>query len=183
MGCHGAMAQSLSDLMARLPERVAGFERRGPVQPDRTPGMIEGAIQSYGAPVATATVYLFKRRSEAVPDGPASRATQDELGDSIGGAMARLGMERGGGEIRFERERDTTLTVQGGPAVRCGLIRQKLGEGLQTDFVCVTGLAGRLLKFRITARYREQETPAMMTVVGHFIGGVVRSLAQRPGSI
>ena len=42
----------------------------------------------------------------------------------------------------------------------------------------MTGALGRLLKFRVTARHREDETSAMMTVAGHFIGAVTRAVVQ-----
>ena len=62
--------------------------------------------------------------------------------------------------------------------MRCGLVRQVVAGGLQTDFVCVTGALGRLLKVRVTARHSDDETSAMMTVVGHFIGAVTRTVVQ-----
>ena len=172
----GAQAQPAPEVIAKLPEQLAGFRRNGPIMPDPTPGMADGAIQRFSAGHSQATVYLFARTRDLVPDGPNSRAVQDEYTDSIGSVLARLGLERGGGQIRFERE--TTLNVQGGPALRCGLVRQTSAAGLQTDFVCVTGALGRLLKLRVTARHREDETPAMMTVVGHFIGTVTRTDVQ-----
>ena len=57
-------------------------------------------------------------------------------------------------------------------------MRQVLAAGLQTDFVCVNGALGRLLKLRVKARHHEGETPAMMTVVGHFISAVARTIVQ-----
>lgn len=178
IACSGARAQPASDVLGRLPEQLAGFRRNGPLMPDPTPGMVDGAIQRFSAGHGQATVYLFARARAPVPDGPGSRAVHEEYADSVGSVMARLGLERGGGEMRFERE--TTLNIEGGPAMRCGLVRQTLAAGLQTDFVCVTGALGRLLKLRVTARHREDETPAMMTVVGHFIGAVTRIVVQAP---
>ena len=62
--------------------------------------------------------------------------------------------------------------------MRCGLVRQVLTGGLQTDFVCVTGALGRLLKLRLTTRRREDDKPDMMKVVNHFIGEVTRTIVQ-----
>ena len=138
--------------LSSLPTPLGGvYERRGPTVPDRTPGVVSGAMLPLAAPDSFATVYLFRRTPAPVADGVASREAGDELAMSTAAMISRVSAEtgtRGAGPLGVAHQ------VEGVERMRCSAVAVPVANGMRGDAVCVGGVAGSLLKLRTTTFLR-----------------------------
>lgn len=165
-------------LLDALPAAIAGFERRGPAEPDPTPGMVTGALTRFARQGAFATLYLFNRGTTTVPEGPASPQAMAELRDTLLAASVSLA-----------RVSPTPLAWQhftignrqgqrsGGPELACARGVLTLPTGPRIEMACVTGLDGRMFKIRITAMPAAGQETAVQIVLDSLAGQMRDALA------
>ncbi|MFT8245422.1 hypothetical protein [Roseomonas sp. BN140053] len=163
--------------VTRLPAEAGGFRLAGPAQPDRTPGVREGMIARYEGRWGFATTYLFTREAAAVEEGPDSRQARQEL---VTAAAASLIAATQNGAPRPAREAAVTFQQGNAPALRCLLFERSLQSGLMTDFVCVTGVGGRLFKLRVTARHTAENREELVVAVGQLSTALIAGAGSRP---
>jgi hypothetical protein len=131
-----------------FPAEVAGFVR-GPRTDyeSRAPGFGSSVVYTNGR--WKADVYVYDLGQTAIPDGASSPAVRDQVeqaGREIG-AMVERGLYRGSEDKGAVRLKGTA-----GKALTCrafGIDHRELGA---TDsLLCLTGLKGRFVKFRLSA--------------------------------
>lgn len=146
-----------------FPAEVAGFVR-GPRTDyeSRAPGLGSSVVYTNGR--WKADVYVYDLGQAGIPDGPSSpavRAQVEQAGREIG-AMVQRGIYRGSEDRGAVR-----LTGATGQALACrafGIDHRALGA---TDsLLCLTGLRGRFVKFRLSA---PSETPPPRAEAERFI--------------
>ncbi len=162
---------ALAEAGARFPPEAAGL-RLVTTAPDTAPDVREGIVARYEATWGYATVTLF-RRDAAVPDGP-SNAVRDELTIATRDALA-VAAARGAPDPRAVRV--ALIQGPGLPDLPCSLA-ERAGRPFGTmDYTCVTGLGGRIVKLRITARTNAEGMAEANATVSGFATSVMRSLA------
>lgn len=140
-----------------FPAEVAGFVR-GPRTDyeSRAPGFGSSVVYTNGR--WKADVYVYDLGQAGIPDGPSSPAVQGQIeqaGREIG-AMVQRGIYRGS-----EDRGAVHLKGSAGKALTCrafGIDHRDLGP---TDsLLCLTGLKGQFVKFRLSAPTEKQPPPA-----------------------
>lgn len=136
-----------------FPAEVAGFVR-GPRTDyeSRAPGLGSSVVYTNGR--WKADVYVYDLGQAAIPDGPSSPEAQaqvEQAGREIG-AMVKRGVYRGS-----EDRGAVHLKGAAGKALTCrafGIDHRELGA---TDsLLCLTGLRGKFVKFRLSGPTEKQ---------------------------
>ena len=168
-----------------LPETLAGMARQGPPQRDTAPAT-QGSFLRYAGPGGIATVYLYTRDGmPPVDDAAAAVVTRELVLATIAASALHARAEAGDKPPPVPAWRSFMIQIgtarAGGTApLRCAHAAVVLRDRPYDDFVCVTGLGGRLLKLRLTlARVPGTEGRAA-GYVGAFAAAVLERL---PGAV
>ena len=128
-----------------FPEEVAGFSRGARTDYEsRAPGF--GYSVTYTNGRMKADVYVYGRSDEVIPDGPGSEAVAVQVAQAS--REIRTAVERG-----FYRDSTDLGAVQlgGARAPACRSFRiEHAALGPVQSLLCVTGLRGRYVKFRLS---------------------------------
>lgn len=186
----GAASATQVARLGALPPQVAGFDRRAPTEVDSTPGVLSGGIARYLRAGAFATIYLFDRGQGPIPDGPGSPTVQAELRGTTDVAtlliLTNIAASRPPQGAPASQPvavnwQDMTLGARRGEdtaaALACAHAFISHAGRVAVELACVTGLAGNLLKIRVTASASPGQEAAALTALTNFAGQVRDTLA------
>lgn len=176
-GAGGISAEStFAGALGLLPETLAGMTRQGAPQPEPVPGA-DGGLLRYASRAGIATVSLFTRDGGPIPDGPDSPAVMRELVLSTLAASAIRGAEAEGGKPPPSAAwRAFTVQANGVTPMRCAQLALVLRDRPLSEFVCVTGVAQRLLKIRLTLAHPPGAETRAAGYAGSFAAEVLHRL-------
>lgn len=145
---------------ARLPAEARGFRMIGLPLADPEPGLREGLIARYEIEGGTASIRLFSRSAEPVPEGPDTPMAKALLADAAATLPPTEG--RPGGT-----RRSAAIAREGTPLLRCLVHESPRAPTrvMTSEFVCATGTAGRLFLLRATVRHAVRERVAVSRTV------------------
>lgn len=166
---------SLAALWNALPGEAGGFRRKEVEQPSPSPEGVEGLIARYAGPSGRATVYLYGKPTETVPDGPFSAVLAAELASEA--AYLRTELQRGEGGVRLLAQRHADLGVGGGtPVISCEAFDLMAGKKPQEQTLCMSGVAGRMLKLHLITEPKPKEEEELRRNIARFAVEMVRAL-------
>ena len=166
---------SLAALWNALPAEAGGFRRKEVEQPSPSPEGVEGLIARYAGPSGRATVYLYGKPTETVPDGPFSAVLAAELASEA--AYLRTELQRGEGGVRLLAQRHADLGVGGGtPVISCEAFDLMAGKKPQEQTLCMSGVAGRMLKLHLITEPKPKEEEELRRNIARFAVEMVRAL-------
>ncbi|APT57367.1 hypothetical protein RGI145_09935 [Roseomonas gilardii] len=166
---------SLAALWNALPAEAGGFRRREVEQPSPSPEGVEGLVARYAGPSGRATVYLYGKPTETVPDGPFSPALVSELASEA--SYLRAELQRGEGGVRLLAQRHADLGVRGGtPVISCEAFDLQAGKKPQEQTLCMSGVAGRMLKLHLITEPKPKEEEELRRNIARFAVEMVRAL-------
>lgn len=147
-----------------FPAEIAGFAR-GPRTDyeSRAPGL--GYPMAYTNGRWKADIYVYDAGVRTIPDGPSSPAVEAQLAQAVGDIRTAVerGFYRGSEDLGPVR-----LPGAAGTRLACRAIAiDHPALGLTESLLCLTGLGGRFVKFRLSGpaatRPREAEAERFMT--------------------
>jgi hypothetical protein len=166
---------SLATLWNALPAEAGGFRRREVEQPSPSPEGVEGLVAHYAGPSGRATVYLYGKPTETVPDGPFSARLVTELASEA--SYLRAELQRGQGGVRLLAQRHADLGVAGGtPVISCEAFDLQAGRKPQEQTLCMSGVAGRMLKLHLITEPKPREEEELRRNIARFAVEMVRAL-------
>ena len=171
----GSGKPSLAALWNALPAEAGGFRRKEVEQPSPSPEGVEGLVARYAGPSGRATVYLYGKPTETVPDGPFSPALVSELASEA--SYLRAELQRGEGGVRLLAQRHADLGVRGGtPVISCEAFDLQAGKKPQEQTLCMSGVAGRMLKLHLITEPKPKEEEELRRNIARFAVEMVRAL-------
>ena len=171
----GSGKPSLAALWNALPAEAGGFRRKEVEQPSPSPEGVEGLVARYAGPSGRATVYLYGKPTETVPDGPFSPVLVSELASEA--SYLRAELQRGEGGVRLLAQRHADLGVRGGtPVISCEAFDLQAGKKPQEQTLCMSGVAGRMLKLHLITEPKPKEEEELRRNIARFAVEMVRAL-------